>query len=572
MGLLRTPAVVSGIGAVFLLAGAQCSPVSDIPEASAAAQTEPSETPTPDASPRADADGREPKGPSRPAVAERPPLSAQALAARYAAQRRVLGRDLPFEDDQGQPLQLPVAPTDDAPEGAGAGTPAGGDGGLLDALPGSAGMDADGALDGTTRANGNALGLFVPVETRSSDTLAGFHQALRQLAAGERETVRVAVYGASHTQADYYPSYLRTYLHNRFGDGGRGVVSLVKYSRWYRPSNFVVESSKHWKIEHVQKKDHAPEGWFGLIGVSGHSSNKRAWTRVEPRDASDPASFGRSYDLMFLRQPGGGKFKIFVDGSYLKTVSTRAKEAGPGFERIETELGPHKIEIRPTGNGEVRLFGVSVERGDPGVVVDTLGISGTRAANHLGWHEPVWTEAFKRRDVQLYMLAYGTNETTDEDQPMEVYRRELRAVLERMRREAPEASCLLVGPGDFPAQSADGVWSTRPRLVEIVEAQRAIAYELDCGFWDALAFMGGVGSMHTWATSKPSMAKRDHIHLTRRGYVRMGMALTDALMAGYEAAASAAPAARDDAAPASDPPVEPVSDATRPGDAAPAQP
>ena len=78
--------------------------------------------------------------------------------------------------------------------------------------------------------------------------------------------------------------------------------------------------------------------------------------------------------------------------------------------------------------------------------------------------------------------------------------------------------------------------------------------------------------MHTWATSKPSMAKRDHIHLTRRGYVRMGMALTDALMAGYEAAASAAPAARDDAAPASDPPVEPVSDATRPGDAAPAQP
>ena len=45
----------------------------------------------------------------------------------------------------------------------------------------------------------------------------------------------------------------------------------------------------------------------------------------------------------------------------------------------------------------------------------------------------------------------------------------------------------------------------------------------------------------------------------------MGMALTDALMAGYEAAASAAPAARDDAAPASDPPVEPVSDATRPG-------
>ena len=93
MGLLRTPAVVSGIGAVFLLAGAQCSPVSDIPEASAAAQTEPSGASEPETSPGMDAGNRAADAPSRPPVAERPPLSAPALAARYAAQRRVLGRE-----------------------------------------------------------------------------------------------------------------------------------------------------------------------------------------------------------------------------------------------------------------------------------------------------------------------------------------------------------------------------------------------------------------------------------------------------------------------------------------------
>ena len=242
----------------------------------------------------------------------------------------------------------------------------------------------------------------------------------------------------------------------------------------------MVESSKHWKIEHVQK-DHAPEGWFGLIGVSGHSSNKRAWTRVEPRDASDPASFGRSYDLMFLRQPGGGKFKIFVDGSYLKTVSTRAKEAGPGFERIETELGPHKIEIRPTGNGEVRLFGVSVERGDPGVVVDTLGISGTAPPTTSGG-----TSRSGPRPSNVATSSCTCSPTAPTRPPMRTSpwrsTAESPAVLERMRREA-RGQLPVGGTGDFPAQSADGVWSTRPRLVEIVEAQRAIAYELDCGFW-----------------------------------------------------------------------------------------
>ncbi|NJK33016.1 MAG: hypothetical protein HC927_11720 [Deltaproteobacteria bacterium] len=73
-------------------------------------------------------------------------------------------------------------------------------------------------------------------------------------------------------------------------------------------------------------------------------------------------------------------------------------------------------------------------------------------------------------------------------------------------------------------------------MSEINESQRDIAYELGCGYWDMIAFMGGVNSMHAWATSRPAMASRDHIHLTKRGYVRMGMALTDALMAAYDRA------------------------------------
>lgn len=534
MGILRTPARLSGIGAVFVLTAAQCSPVPEIPQASAADQDSQGSHARAQTGEHATAVPAPAEAPPPVAAPTRPALSPQALEARVEAQQRVLGRESLLEDVHGQPLAIEVPPT--APEDA---APPGGDGGLLDALPGSAGMDADGELEGSTRANGNALGLFVPIETRGPATLDGFYGALRALAGGSRDAVRIAVYGASHTQADYYPTYLRTYLQNRFGDGGRGVVSLVKFSRWYRPADFTVESSKHWKIEHVQKRDHAPEGWFGLIGVSGHSSKKYAWTRVRPRDPSDPASFGAVYELMFLKQPRGGKFKVYVDGKLHKTVSSRAKEAGPGYFRVETELGPHEIEVRPAGDGEVRLFGMSIERGVPGVVVDTLGISGTRAANHLSWHPPTWTDAFARRDVNLFMLAYGTNETTDEDQPIEAYRRDLRAVLTQLKQQAPNASCLLVGPGDFPAQGEDGLWTTRPRLVEIVESQRAIAYEMGCGFWDALAFMGGAGSMHVWATSQPPMAKKDHIHLTRRGYVRMGMALTDALMASFENAPDA---------------------------------
>nr|WP_255216350.1 GDSL-type esterase/lipase family protein [Pseudenhygromyxa sp. WMMC2535] len=175
-----------------------------------------------------------------------------------------------------------------------------------------------------------------------------------------------------------------------------------------------------------------------------------------------------------------------------------------------------------------------MERTSPGVVVDTLGISGTRAANMLRWNEVVWAEQFAHRKPDLYTLFYGTNEATDENQPISAYRDDLREVLARLRRAAPEASCLLIGPGDFPREVEEDVWVPRPRLAQIIEVQRDLAYEMGCGFWDTLAFMGGVGSMHTWATSNPRMASRDHIHFSKRGYVRLGMAVTDAIMADFD--------------------------------------
>ena len=85
-----------------------------------------------------------------------------------------------------------------------------------------------------------------------------------------------------------------------------------------------------------------------------------------------------------------------------------------------------------------------------------------------------------------------------------------------------------------PRELEEGVWVVRPRLLQIVQVQRDVAWEQGCAFWDGMAFMGGVGSMHTWATSKPRMASRDHIHFTRRGYVRMGMAIADALMVEFD--------------------------------------
>ena len=460
-----------------------------------------------------------------------PVYTSEALAARFAAQRTFLGEDSLFEDREGNPLAPSLEPIPDD-----AAAPVGNvEDDMLLSLPGSSGYDLESAV-GSAQAptNGNALGLYVPIEhPASGPALAHFYDALRDLRDGRDEDgkVRVLVYGASHTQADVYPGYLRAYLQTRFGDGGMGFVSLTKVNRWFRYSDWSIDETKGWTAEHAQRSSARKDGLYGLLGASGFATSRRDRSTIKPRHDDALAS---RYQLFFLAQPDGGKLRLSVNGDKLATVDTAAASPSAGYFDFQLDEGSHAVTVQPRGNGEVRLFGLVMEREQPGVVVDTLGISGTRAANMLKWDKEVWFDNLRRRQPDLYTLVYGTNEATDDNQPISAYRADLREVLSRLREAAPEASCLVIGPGDFPREVEEDVWVPRPRLLEIVAAQRDVAYEMSCGFWDTLAFMGGVNSMHTWATSRPQMASRDHIHFTRRGYVRMGMAVTDAIMADFD--------------------------------------
>ena len=312
-------------------------------------------------------------------------------------------------------------------------------------------------------------------------------------------------------------------------------MALAKTNKWFRHRDFAVDNSKGWRIEHAQKREGRKDGFFGLMGASASTSSKRDKTRVYARDEGNPASMASRYEVQFLAHPEGGKFTIYADGKRLEQVDTKAEVAGPGRHGFELPLGHHEIEIRPKGNGEVRLYGLIMEKDTPG--------DGRRHPRHRGYARGQHAQLGRRRSGRttstarppdLWTLAYGTNETTDVDQPIEDYVDRLRQVIMRFKAAAPEASCLLIGPGDFPRKLDDESWVPRPRLAQIVKAQQSVAYEMGCGFWDGLEFMGGTGSMHTWATSSPQMGSRDHIHLTKRGYVRMGMGITDAMMAGFD--------------------------------------
>lgn len=373
---------------------------------------------------------------------------------------------------------------------------------------------------------------FVPIalEDPSGIALERFYEALRE-AEAQRGQARILIYGASHTAADIFPDVLRRRLQARFGDGGTGFVMPAKPQRYYSIPGIRFERSVGWSGHHVRTStvdiDH-----YGLAGQYLEPGGRRARSVFTTRHHGDLSGFASEVELYYWKQPGGGRFRVTIDGK--PTDISTAGRPGPGYRRWSLADEHHRIELSVRRESRIRIFGMSLERNRPGVVIDTLGIPGARASTHLLWDETLQREHMQRRKPNLVILAYGTNESGDDDQPIEDYAARLRKVIARVQSAVPEASCLLIGPSDRPIRAEDGSYADRPRTAEVVATQREVAFESGCAFFDVIKLMGGPMSMIDWCDGAPPYGASDHVHFTRRGYQVMGDVLHDALLESYD--------------------------------------
>ncbi len=383
---------------------------------------------------------------------------------------------------------------------------------------------------GIAPANAEELGRFVSIEDPGGKALSRFHDALRRAEKGKGRA-RILFYGDSHIARDRYPGIIRRELQERFGDGGSGFVPIVAPFTHYRHEDLVIAPLGDWKRLRILGR--ARPGPCGVFGIAAEAEDE-AVGFVRHKRRSGLGSRATHYDLFYLKQPGGGTMEVRIDGGEPRVIPTAGKSSRLGFELIKVRDGAHELRVRTLGKGPVRLFGASVERYRPGVIVDTLGIPGARARHQLPWSPSVQRAHLRRLAPDLFVLAYGTNESGSQRYPIKVYERDLRTLVERIKASLPRASCLLVGPSDLPEKQDDGTWAPRARTLEIAKIQRHIAAELGCGFFDTVAFMGGHGSMPAWVEHDPPLAREDYVHFTREGYERLAAVLGKALLEGYE--------------------------------------
>ncbi|MBX3270650.1 MAG: hypothetical protein KF729_10330 [Sandaracinaceae bacterium] len=361
-----------------------------------------------------------------------------------------------------------------------------------------------------------------PVDVERPVALGHFRDALGALARDPRRRVRVMHFGDSNVAADLWTAVARETLQARYGDGGSGYLLPPRIGSWHR-GPVRLEAAGEWTARRRgYARDYGPlDGRWGLAGVAMEPAGPAASLVAHLPSDTGP----REVELHALGRPRPGRLEVRVDAGPYEPVALSRGRPELVVVRRSLDASAHRVHVRAAG-GVPRVLGLVVER-PSGLVYDVLGINGHRASAILTWDEALLVEQLRHRPPDLVVLSYGGNEALDRGLSLAAYEADTSAAIARVRRIAPDASCLLVGPlATFPAHA--------PRMGAVSATQRRLALRHGCGFWDSAASSGGPGTLERWARF-PGMVASDRLHLGREGYARVGRSFVGALLRAVRA-------------------------------------
>ena len=358
------------------------------------------------------------------------------------------------------------------------------------------------------------------------EALKPFFQALWRTESKQAGAVtRILHYGDSPVTADSITADVRSLMQNTFGDAGHGFILIAKPWAWYGHHGVDV-SGKGWRIEPASQS-RARDGLHGLGGVNFQGTTGASSRFVLKEDHA-------RIEVQCLRQPGGGLIQVLAAGKAIGLINTDGPGKQSMYQTFSLPDGARNIELN-VASGTVRLFGVSFERNDPGVIYNSLGLNGGQVQDVVRYFDKTqWAEQLEHQKPDLVVVNYGTNESKFRDYVERYYAGELREVIRRIKAAVPNAAVLVMSPMDKAERSANHDIVTLPTIPILVSIQRKVAAETGCAFFNTFQAMGGEGTMARWWDSQPRLVSADFTHPLPGGARQVGILLYQALENSYQ--------------------------------------
>ncbi len=347
--------------------------------------------------------------------------------------------------------------------------------------------------------------------------LAGFFKALHDLQQKKRSHVRVIHYGDSIIWADNVAYRIKTNLQKEFGDGGRGIVTIIdsKESVLKGHTNLTKGGFDLFQIEH-NSFDRPLVTELGFTAKAVRPNKPNATTVQEAPADAIPWTKAR----VLLRSPEE------TTGT-LRFETAENEQTSVPYDLQPGQCNGYEVNLKPT-----RRLQMAVDYSQTAPFIDALlletpsGLSYstvTRMGIHQAWMSSVSDAAlecgYQWFSPDLIIFQFGVNESASIETRFhgytpEKYEAQLRDYYTRLRKVLPDTPILMIGPLDR-VKAKGGALQPVPAQDEVRRIQRKLADEFNIAFFDSYQYMGGRG--HIIQMVRQGLALNDYMHLSRKG-------------------------------------------------------
>lgn len=315
--------------------------------------------------------------------------------------------------------------------------------------------------------------------------------------------------GDSHMQAGFYSNQIRRRLHQHYETDtlpNLGFIFPYTVAGTNNPGHYQVSSTGRWSSCKAVKAE--PQYPLGLSGITLTTDDTTASFTIRLKDYFPTLRYKVGRARLFCSAPAG---------SYNLTVNNQPvsipQEENPAGITLPEPADTLKVKVRKKDTamkGSFSLMGMLLEHDRHSVNYHSIGINGAKAESYLQCDKLEYQ--LRAIDPDWIILSLGTNEAYSRGFTKQQFKKNLAALIRRVRRQAGDAWILLTTPGDaLKEEKYDNPNNGRARET-IIE----VAREQGCAFWDFYQVMGGDHSILSWYYN--GLTAEDRLHLNKKGY------------------------------------------------------
>lgn len=315
--------------------------------------------------------------------------------------------------------------------------------------------------------------------------------------------LRVVHYGDSQIEEDRITSTIRRYLQKRYGGGGVGLLPLhqtvaTRTVRQRLTMNGEVQKTNGGPLRYLvygpktMRRDTTLYGPMGQVAMMDDSlksgSEELIWTAEMKQKKTTESYFSRAH----------------IWGTHDSII----------------QLPDSSRAITLTLNGKQEIYGISLET-PTGVQADNIPMRGCSGYIFCQIDSAQLARYYRETNTRLIILQFGGNMMPhiNSEKNVNAYVWEMRRHVQYLKRLAPDAAFLFIGPSDM-CRRKDGEWQSYEMLPVLDEALRRMARKEQIAYWSLFRAMGGEGSMNDWMQT--GKACQDGVHFTPQGATEAG--------------------------------------------------